>query len=58
MKRIFKVRHVPPELEGEIRDKTIHLVDAEDHVKRPIFKNNKVSKTKEPNSPWWTITVE
>ena len=58
MKRIFKVRYVPEELEEEIRDKTIHLIDAEDHTKRPIFKDEKVTKTKEPHSPWWTITVE
>ena len=41
MKRIFKVRYVPEELEEEIRDKTIQLIDAEDHTKRPIFKAGK-----------------
>ena len=58
MKRIFKVRHVPQELEDEIREKTVHLVDFEDHTKRPIFPKDEVKVTKEKGSPWWTVEVK
>lgn len=58
MKRIFKVRYVPEELEDEIRDKTIHLVDVEDKIKRPIFPKDKVEVTKEEGSSWWTVKVK
>ena len=56
--KIFKVRHVPPELEEEERQKTVHLVDVEDKTRRPIFKNDEVEVTKEKGSPWWTVKVK